>query len=610
MVIKEGRKTQLKIGRHPLPQKMKNQEIAQIFYKISDYLEMEEVAFRPYAYQKVALTLETLKEDIQDIYRQGGTKALEEIPGVGKNIAEKIEEYLKTGKIRYYQKLKKKMPVNLEELISVEGMGPKKIKALYQKLKIRNLKELEKAAKAHKIAPLFGFGEKTEKNILEGIVFLKKSKGRFLLGEILPRVKEILARLKNLKEIEQISIAGSVRRMKETIGDVDVLVAVKSKKPARYASQAKCSDAGGVMDFFVQLPGVIKIWGKGHTKSSVRMSEGFDVDIRVVAKKSYGSALQYFTGSKEHNITLRRFAIKKGLKLNEYGLFKGKKMIAGWDEKGIYRALGLSWMEPELRENQGEIETALQQAQGKPNGLPKIIGYKDIKGDLHSHTVWSDGKQTIEQMVLAAKAMGYEYLGISDHSKLPIVNGLDEKRLLKQMKEIDEINKKIKGIKILKSAEINILESGSLDIKEDVLAKLDYVMAGVHSNFKMEKTKMTKRIIRAMKNPYVDIIVHLTGRKIGKRDECQLDFAEILRTAKEYNIILEINSQPIRLDLNDQNIRRAKEAGVKMVINTDSHREDQLRFIQLGIAQARRGWAEKEDIINTQPLEKLLKFLK
>lgn len=570
---------------------MKNQEIASIFYKIADYLEMDEVAFKPYAYRKAAEVLGGMEEDVKEIYKRGGKAALEKIPGVGKNIAEKIEEYLKTGKIKYYEQFKKKTPINLEEIIGVEGMGPKRAKILYQKLEIRNLKDLEEAAKAHKIAPLFGFGEKTEKNILEGIKFLKRSKGRFLLGEILPRVKEILERLKSSKEIDQISPAGSVRRMKETIADIDILVTTKNPKK--------------VMDFFVQLPGVIKVWGKGSTKSSVRMKQGFDVDLRVLKKKSYGSALQYFTGSKEHNIATRRIAINKGLKLNEYGLFRGKKMIAGWNEIGVYKALGLSWIEPELRENQGEIEAALK---GK---LPKIISYKDIKGDLHCHSNWDGGVNSIETMAKAAKDLGYQYLGISDHTKfLRIEHGLDEKKLSAQRKEIDKLNEKLKDFKILQGAEVNILNDGSIDIKDEALKKLDYALAGVHSSFKMEKDKMTERIIQAIKNPNIDIISHPTGRILKRRDEYQIDFDKILRAAKEYNVVLEINSFPERLDLNDQNIRRAKEAGVKMIINTDSHRKDQLRFIELGIAQARRGWAGKEDIINTQPLGKLLKFFK
>ena len=581
---------------------MRNQELAKIFYEIADYLEMDQVPFKPYAYQKAAVALEALEEGIEEIYKKGGVIALEEIAGVGKSIAEKIEEYLKTGKIKYYEKFKKKLPFDLGEIISVEGMGPKKAKILYQKLGIRNLKDLERAARTHKIASLFGFGEKTEKNILEGIAFLKKSKGRFLLGEILPRIKEILERLGKLKEVEQINVAGSIRRMKETIGDVDILITTKT--PQR------------VMDFFVSLPGVTKVWMKGPTKSSVRMGIGFDtvdVDLRVVKKKSYGSALQYFTGSKEHNIITRRLAIEKGLKLSEYGLFKGKKMMAGWHEAGVYKALGLSWIEPELRENQGEIEAALRQAQGKPNGLPKIIGYKDIKGDLHCHSDWNGGVNTIEEMAQAAIEIGYQYLGISDHTKfLKIEHGLDERKLEQRNKEIDKLNlefrKKNLEFRILKGAETNILNDGSIDIKDEALKKLDYAIAGVHSNFKMKKEKMTERIIRAMKNPNIDILSHPTGRILKRRGEYQIDFDKILRAAREYKVVLEINSYPARLDLNDQNIRRAKNAQVKMVINTDSHQKDQLRFMELGIAQARRGWAEKEDIINIQPLKRLLKF--
>jgi len=363
------------------------------------------------------------------------------------------------------------------------------------------------------------------------------------------------------------------------------------------------------MDFFTSLPGIIKIWGKGTTKASVRMKEGFDTDIRVLPKRSYGSALQYFTGSKEHNIATRKIAMDKGLKLSEYGLFRGSKMIASENEEDIYKALGMQWVPPEMRENQGEIELALK------GELPKIIDYKDIKGDLHCHSNWNGGTNSIGEMAEMAKKMGYQYLGISDHTKfLRIEHGLDEKKLASQRKEIDKINLQLTTynlqLKILQGCEANILNDGSIDIRDEALKKLDYVIAGVHSNFKMEKTKMTERIIRAMKNPNVDIISHPTGRILKRRDEYQIDFDKILKVAKETRTILEINSFPERLDLNDQNIRRAKEAGVKMVINTDSHHRDQMRFIEFGIAQARRGWAEKEDIINTQPLEKLLKFFK
>jgi len=576
---------------------MKNQEIAKIFYDIAAYLEMEGVAFKPQAYEKAAITLETLEEDVDDIYKKGGFKALKEIPGVGESIAEKIEEYLKTGKIKYYEEFKKKIPVKLDEIIPVEGMGPKKTKILYEKLGIKNLEELEKAARTHKIAKLFGFGEKSEKNILEGIEFLKREKGRFLLGDILPKVKEFSQKLKSLKEVERVDAVGSIRRMKETIGDVDFLVISKNPKV--------------IMDFFVSLPGVIKIWGKGKTKASVRLREGFDMDIRVLPKKVYGAGLQYFTGSKEHNIVLRKLAIDKGLKLSEYGLFKGSKIIASENEEDVYKALSLQWIPPEIRENQGEIEAALRENQGKPNGLPKLIDYKDIKGDLHCHSDWDGGENSIEEITKAAQRIGYQYIGISDHTKfLRIENGLDEKKIIQRNKEIDKINKRLKGFRILKGCEANILNDGSIDIRDDVLAQLDFVIAGVHSTFKMPREKMTERIIKAIRNPNVDIISHPTGRLIKRRDEYEIDFDKILRVAKETGTILEINSYPERLDLRDTNIRKAKEVGVKMVINTDSHHISQMRFIEFGIAQARRGWAEKEDIVNTQPLEKLLSFFK
>ena len=599
----------------------KNQDIANILRKIANYLAMEDVIFKPYAYQKAAFALENLKQDVEDIYKKGEKKGLENISGIGKNIAKKIEEYLKTGKIKYYQDLKKKMPVNIEELMIIEGLGPKMIKVLYQKLKIKNLKDLEKAANTHKIAPLFGFGKKIEENILQGIKFLKRNKEKFLLGEVLSQVKEVYQKLKSLKEIEKISLAGSIRRMKEIIGDVDFLVVSRSR-------QRGSSDRAGkkIMNFFVQLPGVIKVWGKGSTKSSVRMKMDFssvreffpneiDMDIRVVSKKSYGSALQYFTGSKEHNIALRKIAISKGLKLNEYGLFRGSKIIAGKTEKEIYKALNMKWIPPELRENQGEIEKALRSFQGKSNGLPRLINYKDILGDLHCHSNWTKQKDSIEDLAETAFKMGYSYLGISDHTKfLKIEHGLNESQLREQRKQIDNLNKKfkIKGLrfKILQGAEVNILNNGSIDINDEALKNLDYVIAGVHSQFKMEKKRMTERIIRAMKNPNIDIIAHLTGRLIQEREEYDIDFDKILRIAQETRTILEINSFPKRLDLKDIYIKQAKEKGVKMIISSDSHKKEHLSFIEFGIAQARRGWAERKDIVNAYPINEMLRFLK
>lgn len=572
---------------------MKNQQLAQIFYEIAEFLKIEEVAFKPYAYQKAAGILENLEKDIEEIYNKGGIKELEEISGIGKSIARKIEEFLKTGKIKYHQQLKKKIPVDIEGLTSIEGVGPRTVKTLYQKLGVKNIKDLEKKAQEHKIAPLFDFGEKTEKNILEGIAFLKRSKGRFLLGEILPVAQKIEDELKKLKEVDQISIAGSVRRRKETVGDVDFLITTKNPEK--------------VMNFFVSLPGVIKVWGKGRTKSSIRMEQGFDIDLRVVDKKSYGSALQYFTGSKEHNIATRRIAIRKGLKLNEYGVFKDKKIIAGWSEEDIYRALDLDWIEPELRENRGEVKLA---SRGK---LPELIKLKDIKGDLHCHSDWDGGVNSIKEMAKEAIGRGYKYLGISDHTKfLKIEHGLNEKKLTEQREEIDKLNQDFKkqeiDFYIFQGAETNILKDGSIDIKDDALKKLDYVIAGVHSGLKMSKLEMTRRIIKAMKNPYVKIISHPTGRILKKRDEYQIDLDEILKVAQEFDIVLEVNASPSRLDLNDINIKKAIESGVKLSINTDAHRKDQLSHMNLGVFQARRGWAKKENVINVYTTEFLLKL--
>ncbi|MBI5306019.1 DNA polymerase/3'-5' exonuclease PolX [Candidatus Wolfebacteria bacterium] len=586
---------------------MINQEIAKIFRNFAFYFEMQDIAFKPQAYRKAADAIEALSQYLEEIYKSGGIKFLEEISGIGKSMAEKIEEYIKTGKIKEYRELKKKIPVEIAELIAVEGVGPKAVRDLYEHLKIKNLKDLEKAAKAGKIRELPRFGVKSEQKILEGIAFLKKSGSRFLLGEILPKVKAIKNALKNLKEVKKVEVCGSIRRRKETIGDVDFLVSIKKISQPAVAKAM----AGKVMDFFVSLPGVVKIWGKGATKTSIRTKDGFDMDIRVVPKKSFGAALQYFTGSKEHNIILRKIAIEKGLKLNEYGLFNGLKMIAGEIEEEIYEKLGAQWISPEMRENQGEIELSLK---GK---LPELIELKDIKGDLHCHSHWGagNGKEGIENLIKMAIEMGYEYIGISDHTKfLRIEHGLDEKQLMEQKKEIDKLNHKLKiencKLKILRGCEANIMADGSIDIKDEALEKLDYVIAGVHSQMNMPKEKMTERIIKAMRNPNVDIISHPTGRILKQRDEYEMDFEKILEVAKETKIILEINANPYRLDLNDKNIRKAKKAGVKMIINSDAHQKNQMGFMEYGVFQARRGWAEKKDIINCRPVDELLLSMK
>ena len=578
---------------------MINLKISKIFYQIAEYYAMDEVAFKPAAYERAARLIEAMEEDLEDVYKKDGVKGLMKIDGIGQGLAEKIEEFIKTGKIQEYEKLKKRYPVDLERLTAVEGLGPKMIKTLYEKLRVKNLADLEKAAAAGKIAKLPRFGPKVQSNILRGIEFLKGGQGRALLGYVLPLARKIEKRLNELSYVQEAIASGSVRRMKETVGDIDILAI--SIQPAK------------VMDFFCALPEVTDVLAKGVTRSAVKLSNGLDADLRVVPKESFGAALQYFTGSKEHNIVLREMARKKGYKLNEYGMFQIKNVklknkeikIAGEDEKGIYKLLGLEYIEPELRENTGEIEAALS------NKLPKLVKYGDIKSDLQTHSDWSDGGNTIEEMAEAAKKLGRQYIAITDHAgRLAIAGGLKETDLLKQMAEIDKIDKKISGIRILKGAEVDIDKEGKPHIRDEILAKLDIVFGAIHDNFKMSKEVMTERICQAMANPHVDILAHPSGRLIGRREGYQVDWEKVFRQAVRTNTIIEINAYPERLDLAWQNVRRAVEMGVKLSIGTDAHSVGHLSFLELGVSVARRGWAEKKDIINTKSYGDLMRFLK
>ncbi len=571
---------------------MTNQEIAKIFRKMSLFYEMEDDKFRARAYENGAMEIESLSEDVKEVYEKGGIKALVDLPKIGRGMAEKIEEFIKTGQIKEYQALQKKMPVDLEELTSVEGLGPKGVKTLYEKLGIKNLKDLEKAAKIGKIREIEGFGEKSEQNILEGIEFVKRSFGRIPLGYILPRVRQFIDEFAELPEVINVSEAGSLRRRKETIGDIDILVATE--------------DPRLVIEKFIGRRDVLKVWGHGLTKASIRVKDGFDMDLRVVPQESWGAALQYFTGSKAHNIKLRQIAIAKCLKLNEYGLFSGKKRVAGKSEEEVYEALGLKYMEPELREDTGEIEL-LQRGQS----LPKVIGYNSLQGDLQVQTNWTDGDHSIEEMAKAAKAAGLKYIAITDHTKsLAMTRGCDEKKLLRQMAEIDKLNKKISGIKILKGSEVDIKKDGSLDLADDVLAKLDVVGVSVHSLMKMSKKDMTARIIHAIENPHVDILFHPTGRKINKREAYEVDMEQVIKTAVKTGTILEINAHPERLDLKDEHIRMGVKSGVRFVIDSDAHHVDGFWDLEFGVAQARRGWAEAKDVVNTLRVVEFLDKLK
>lgn len=576
---------------------MINLAIAKLFYEISEYLSMDEVAFKPQAFEKAARVLEELNEDTAEVYERGGIEALKEIPGIGESLAEKIEEYIKTGKIKYHAQLKKKCPVDLEHLTAVEGVGPKSIKVLYEKLGVRTLADLEKAAKDGQIEKLPRFGKKIQENILRGIEFVKGGQGRLLLGFALPLARKIEKRLKELKGVEEAVMAGSLRRRKETVGDFDLLVV--SKEAAR------------VMDYFCSMVEVEKVLSKGETRSSVHLHLGLDADLRVVEPESFGSALQYFTGSKDHNIKTRQIAQDKKLKLNEYGVFRGQKQIAGKTEKEVYAALGLEYIEPEMREDKGEIELSLRSAQGKLPGLPSLVELKDIKGDLQMHSTWSDGAFSIKEMAEAAKKLGHEYIAITDHAgSLHIAHALSPSNIKKQWQEIDKLNKSLKGIKILKGIEVDLDDLGRPELPDEILAKFDLVLGSIHSKLRMSKIDITKRLVAAAKNPLIDILAHPTGRLIGRREEMAMDLEEILKTAAENGTVMEINAYPERLDLNDQNIKKAVEAGVLLSIGTDAHSAGQLEYLELGVSEARRGWAEKKDIINTMSYNSLMDFLK
>jgi DNA polymerase (family X) len=565
---------------------MKNMEVATILYEVADLLEMKEEKFKPRAYRKAAGTVESLSKPVENL----GEEELTKLPGIGKSIAEKIEEIIETGSLEYYENLKKEFAVDFESLHFVEGLGPKKIKRFYDELGVVDLDDLERAAKQHKIRELEGMGEKTEKNILENIEFARKKTGRKLLGYILPIAEELKNKLRDFRPVINVEIAGSIRRMKETIGDIDILVVA--------------TESEEVIDFFTGLDNVNSVILKGPSKSTVRLSENIESDLRVIKKESFGSALMYFTGSKETNIEIRKTAIKEGFKLNEYGLFNGNEQIAGKTEQEIFGKLGMSYIEPELRENRGEVQAALE------GNIPKLVGYNDLKGDLHMHTKWSDGSYTIKEMAEKSRELGHGYISITDHvGTLHIARGMDETKIKDQLKEIQSINNEMDEITILKGAEVNILSNGKLDMKDDILKDLDVVVASIHSGFRQDKEKITDRMISAMQNDNVNIIAHPTGRKIHERKAYELDMDKIFEASKDTGTFLEINSYPNRLDLNDVNVKRAVESGCKLSIDTDSHSMDTLKYMGLGIATARRGWAKKEDIINTLPLKKLEKLI-
>jgi len=568
---------------------MKNKEIASIFNDIADILEIKgDNPFRIRAYKRAALALESLSKDVAETSKE----ELLRIPGIGQDLAGKIEEYIKTGKIQAYEDIKKEIPEGLSTLLKVPGLGPKTAKMLYEKLNVRNMEDLENYARKHKLTGLPGIKEKTEENIIKGIEMLKRGIERKPLGKVLPVAEEILDYIKKHSPVNKISLAGSLRRWKDTIKDIDIL--------------ATSNDPKSVMNAFIRLPDVKEVLMHGPTKSSIIIQEDIQVDLRVVKEESYGAALAYFTGSKEHNIRLREMAVKAGLKINEYGIFREKddKKLGGEKEEDIYKILGLPYIPPEMREDTGEIEAAID---GK---LPVLIEIKDIKGDLHVHTKRSDGSHDYDELINAAREAGYEYIAITDHSKgLGIARGLNEEKVIEEKKEIDALNKRLKGFRLLSGIEVDIRSDGCLDFSDDILKQLDIVIASIHSGFRQSREQLTQRIVSAMKNPYVSFIAHPTGRLIGERDPYNIDMERIIKTAFETNTALEINSYPLRLDLNDVYAKKAASMGVPIVINTDTHMLSQFKFMAYGVSIARRGWLEKKHVINTMNYKNLIKFL-
>ena len=569
---------------------MKNQEIAKIFNDIADLLEIKgENPFRIRAYRRAALNLESFAENVAETPKE----KLLQIPGIGQDLAAKVEEYVKTGKLRSYEDLKREVPEGLGVLLSVPSLGPKTAKLLSDKLKVKNLDDLERLAREHKLIGLPGIKEKTEENILKGVEMLKRGMERQPLGKVLPIADDMVEHLKKRAPVNKINIAGSIRRWKDTIKDIDIL--------------ATAGDSRAVMNAFVHLPHVKDILMQGPTKSSVIIHEGLQVDLRVVEEESFGAALAYFTGSKGHNIRLREMAVKAGLKINEYGIFREKddKKMGGGKEEDVYRILGLPFIPPELREDTGEIEAAIE------GRLPDLVTPGDIKGDLHVHTRRSDGSHDFHELIEEARKIGYAYIAITDHSKgLGIARGLSEERIIEEKREIEAINKRLRGFRLLAGVEVDIRSDGHLDFSDEILKQLDIVVASIHSGFRQTREQITRRMVSAMRNSYVSIIAHPSGRLLGERDPYDLDMKEVLKVAKETGTAIEINAYPLRLDLNDMHAKMAKEMGTKMVISTDTHVISQFNYMTYGVSIARRGWLEKSDVLNTMDYNALAKALK
>jgi len=575
-------------GRAPL----RNEDVARRLRELALFLEMEGVPYRPRAYEKAALALEALQRPVAEIDAEQGAAGLDALPSIGEGIARRIEEILRTGTLAELERLRRKRPVDVLGLTAVEGLGPKKLRALHEALGVRTRTDLAEALRAGRVRELPGFGARSEARLQRGLAALEQGAGRHLLGALWPLAGEIEARLAALRGVTRACVAGSFRRRRETVGDLDFLAV--SATPER------------VMAAFVAMPEVEHVLARGPTKTLVRLRGGVDADLRVVPEPSFGAALLYFTGSKAHNVALRRRAQERGWLLNEYGLFAGERRLAGADEEGIYRKLGLAWISPELREDRGELEAA---AAGR---LPALLEHGALRGDLQVQTTWSDGAATIEEMVAAARALGLEYIAITDHTRdLAMARGCDEERLLAQADAIRKLDRRLRGFRVLTGAEVNIRADGTLDVADEALAELEVVGAAIHSHFDLPRAAQTQRVVRAMESPHVDVLFHPSARLLGRRPPVPLDWDAVIAAARRTGTVLEVDAMPERLDLHDEGVRSAVAAGVKLAVDSDAHRPEHLAYAdRFGVATARRGWATRADVVNAWPVGRMLAALK
>ena len=567
-----------------------NADIAALFEEIADRLEIQGATpFRIRAYRNAARTLGELPQDARALLEKGDD--LTRLPGIGEDLAAKVREIVETGHSSQLDRLRRELPPAVTELLHIPGLGPKRVKALYHDLEVQTVEQLYRAARDGRIRALPGFGEKTELNILQAVEAHASQTRRFKLAVAAQYAGALTAFLEAVSGVGQVTVAGSFRRMRETVGDLDILVTAAADSP--------------VMQRFTGYDEVAEVLSAGTTRASVVLKSGLQVDLRVVAQEAYGAALCYFTGSKAHNIAIRRIAQSRGLKVNEYGVFRGAERIAGEDEASVYKSVGLPWIAPELREDRGEIEAA------HAGSLPRLVEFSDLRGDLHVHTKATDGHDSLREMALAAKAMGLDYLAITEHSRhLTVAHGLDPKRLARQCEEIERLNDELDGITLLKGIEVDILEDGSLDLPDDVLGRLDLVIGAVHSRFHLSRAKQTERILRAMDHPHFSMLAHPSGRLIDRRAPYDVDTLRIIRHAKKRGCYLELNAHPERLDLLDSHCQMAKEEGVLVSVNSDAHSTFDFANLKYGVGQARRGWLEKDDVLNTRPLADLRRLLR